>query len=457
MFNSSLSLKLSLRHILGVDVRKYIVLALCSSSIFVHAGSSSINPGSSMSMGASSNHHSLSSALNNPAMNSLVIKEDENWRLSFLPTIAFNLELGQVDDFADDLDELIDIIDDPNSTTDSVTDTLDRFNQTLVKMGESGYLKSSLHIDAPFLPLAVRSDVLGGTLGLGLSMDTQIALRILDDDLSFDEQNGTFSTATSLYIKSGIAKKLSLSYSRSMLNNIVQLTERGTLYGGVKLNVISLDLSKQVTQIQQLDGQGVEDVVEDEYDNNLESTTNVGIDLGLVWDTPKYRLGLVFENLNSPEFDYGTIGEDCATREENSLLRTNCEVAAEFIQNKGTIKAREAHTMHAYTRVDALYKLNERWLISSTLDLASYEDVVGFENQWAHLATSYNFKNNIIPSLRIGYQQNLAGDSTSSLAFGATILKYFSLDFEWGLESVSVDDSSAPRRFGFSFSVQERF
>ena len=171
----------------------------------------------------------------------------------------------------------------------------------------------------------------------------------------------------------------------------------------------------------------------------------------------RYRLGFTFENINSPRFNYGTIGTNCATREENTPARSSCEAAAQFIQQDGRIRARETHTMHARTRIDGLYHLTNKWSASGSLDLAAYDDIVGFENQWLHLATMYDFDNNIMPSLRLGLQSNLAGTQQSSLTVGMSLFKFVSLDLEYGLDSTSIDGSSAPRRFGIALGVEESF
>lgn len=437
--------------------RLICVAALCLWSTGTHAGSSSINSGSSMTSGPSSNHYSLHAGTSNPALGELMIGDDKHWRFSYFPSVSVNVEIGEVDNFSDDLDELIDILDDPNSSDESVSDLLDRFNQTLVVMGESGYIKNSASVYAPLFPLYYSSDALKGTFTFELKWDAQVGLRILDAPLSFDNQNSSFSTATALYLKSGIATSLSAAYSREIPQVKWDFLGDGKLYGGVKLNLIRLELSKQVTPIQQLDGKDVDDVIKDEYDSNLRSSTNVAIDVGVVWDSERYRAGFTIANLNSPSFDYGTVGENCDAREENSLTRSACETARFFALERGEISTRETHTMQAFPRIDGLYKISKRWLVSSSLDLAEYNDVVGFDNQWFHVATSYEGRGYLVPSTRIGYQTNLADGSTSSINAGVTLFKALSLDLEWGLESVTVDGSSVPRRLGFALGFEQKF
>ena len=438
-------------------MRKTLFWGLFVSANIAHAGSAGVNPGSSMTLGPLSSHYSIHAGLNNPAMPSLMLPEEENWRYNYFPTIALNYEIGDVDNFADDLDELIDIIDDPNSTDDSAEEVLDRFNDVLRRTGEDGYGKITASLDFPLLPFVHKSDWFDGSFAIGLNVTAQAGLRVLDDELSFNDQNGTFSTASSLYTKGGVETTLSFSYSQEVMTNSAFTSEENKLYAGIKLKLINLELSKQVTPLEVLDNEDVSDYLRDEYDNNANTQLNLGIDLGLVWDTPFYRAGLTIENINSPEFDYGTVGENCARIAENTDSRTSCEAAAFFIQVKGDISANETHTKHAYVRADGLLKITERWLAGVALDLAEYEDIVGFDNQWLNLSTSYDPRNKWIPSLRLGYQQNMADKGTSSALVGFTFLRGLTLDFEWGLDSVEVDDSSAPRRVGFSIGYSEQF
>ncbi|MBV1882230.1 MAG: conjugal transfer protein TraF [Pseudomonadales bacterium] len=423
----------------------------------VSAGSSGVNSGGSLTTGPSSSAHSMSAAFNNPAMNSLVMPEDDLWRMSFLPNIGYSMELGQLDNFSEDLDDLIDIIDNSSATTESTDEVLERFNEVLAEMGESGYLKQSFSLNAPILPLYHRSALLGGTVGVTLTVEAQVALRILDDTLAFNNQRSSFDTATSLYLKSGIEKTVAMSYSRRLLSNSNLISSKSRLYAGLKLKFISLDLSKQIMQLQELGGKDISDVISSEYDENLESNSNVGIDLGFVFDADRYRIGFIFENLNSPEFDYGAVGENCTSRLENTAARTSCENAANFIQAKGDLNAREVHTKNPLARIDGLYRLFSQWYVSSSIELATYNDITGFDNQWWHAALSYESFRFALPSIRVGYAKNLAGFKTSSLNFGVTAFNILSFDLEYGLDSVEVDGSSLPRRLSFTFGMEESF
>lgn len=430
-------------------------LLISSSAAPVVASNSTINLGASMTTGPTSNSASIASGFANPGMLPLMIDEDETFRMSYLPTFGFNVELGAVDNFEEDINDLIDLLED-GSGVQSPSETLERFNRVLKEIGEEGYLKFNTALNIPVFPLLYRSDWLGGTFGFGLDSGAQVAALVLDDSLSIAGFNGKFDTNTALYLKSGIEKKATVSYGRQIFDNHPMLDGRGELYAGVKLNLIQMDLSKQVIPLSSLNGKDLSDVISDTYDQNLSKSTNVSVDVGVVWDAEQYRVGLTLENINSPSFDYGEVGVNCIAQGENGIARDQCETASFFVK-QGEISAKETHKKHALMRVDGLYKITSNWVVSGSYDLAKYDDITGFENQWLHLATSFDPSGPLIPALRLGYKKNLAGSELSSAMFGMTLFRLVSLDFEYGLESVEVDGSSAPRRIGLSLSVEESF
>ncbi len=414
-----------------------------------------VNSGASMTTGAVPSHYSLAAAARNPAMAPLIVPEDERWRLSYLPSISASYEIGNVENFADDLEELIDIIDDP-SLVEDLESTRIRFNDVLVRMGQEGYIKNSVNVSIPVSPVYFDSGTLGGTIYMDVNYGAQVSLRVLDSPLTVNQTAQTLETDTSIYIKSGIETKISVGYGREVLEINDGFFGAGRLYAGAKVSLIELELSKQVTRIEDLNGEEVSDVIRDEYDNNLESNTNIGIDVGLLWDAGNYRVGLLLDNINSPSFDYGPVGENCEARTQGSVERSSCDYSEQLVAD-GRLDGRESHTKHALLRVNGLYKLSDRWHISGALDLAEYDDIVGDENQWFNVAMSYEAKSRYIPSPRIGYQSNLAGSEITSYTFGFTWLKCLSLDVEMSTDSVEIDGESAPRRAGLSLAFEESF
>ncbi|HEY6530617.1 MAG TPA: conjugal transfer protein TraF [Cellvibrionaceae bacterium] len=415
-----------------------------------------LGTGSALTTGATSDHHSVYAGSFNPAVGDLMVPAGEAFRMGYAPSISMLTEVGQVDNFADDLDDLIDLIDDPSKNTQPVQTILDRFNATLEKMGDSGYIKNTAEIHLPVMPLYWKSALWDGTLMADISLTSQVQARVLDAPLSYDEQNKSFTTATAAYLKGATQSAFALGYSRGWFDAAGIKTYGGQLYAGAKLSVYSVKLSKQVFLLQKLDGKDIGDVIQDEYDNNSQSTTAPGLDAGIIWATQSYRVGATLYNINQPSFDYGAVGEHCQTRAENSVARANCEAAADFAQVRGDIKSRETHKKTAYLSVDGTYYWQSNAWTSAALDLASYDDFVGTQNQWLTISSEYSPSNHWLPDIRGGLQKNLAGSKLTQLALGIEF-KGVSMDITWALDKTTVDDSQVPRSVGFSLAIAEQF
>ena len=428
-----------------------LALAVCAQAL-----ASEVTPGSTLTTGPTSNGHSLYSATFNPAVAALTVDSDEKLRFSYFPSISFSTELGDVNDFVDDIDDLIDILDDPSLTDESVEETLDRFNSVVEQMGDEGYVTVSAMVTAPIFPIYWQPDFLPGTVFSELAASIQVKTSFLDDELTYDDAKQTFSTASSAYVKSGIQTKFALGYAQELFNEEKFADYGGRLYAGVKANFYRLELSKQVILLEELEGEDIEDYVSDAYDNNVETATKLGLDLGLTWVADRYRAGLTLNNINSPSFEYGAIGVDCSQYADGSFDRANCE-ATDYFVRKGDIKSHEKHTKHFNATVDSTVYLLKNWSLSGSVDLAAYDDTVGTENQWLNVASAYNTHSAWIPDLRIGYHKNLVGSKISTAALGFSFFDVVTLDLEVALDDVEVDGDKAPRKVAFSLAFEEKF
>lgn len=431
---------------------------LLSAPLAMAAGTTAIAPGTLSTTGPTLDHHALFAATHNPAMADLMVRPGESWRTNYFVGLGTNFEIGDANDFLDKLEELVDILDDPSLATDSVQETLDEFNGVLESVGEQGYLKNSTRLYLPGLPLYFNPKGMEGTWFVEAAVDTQWRLNIIDDELSFDDQNQSFQTGSAAYLKSGIQQRISVGYGREIFSELSLNGKGGRFLAGLTVNLYQLELSKQLYLLQELDGDSnnVQDVAEDQYNDHLVSTTNFGIDAGLVWDANWYRLGLTLSDINSPEFEYGSVGVNCDHLTEDTSRRSNCESSIETVIN-GRIAANEVHTKHASARVDGTVFPLSNLSVSGSMELAPYDDIVGMENQWASVSTSYTPKNMFIPAVRVGLHQNLAGSELTSYALGLTFFKVLSLDVSASSETVEHEGTEAPRRFSFSLSFEESF
>ncbi len=438
-------------------MKRILTIALCCGASGAWASTVVLNPGATMTTGSSANHHSIFAGHHNPANAIFAVDENEQFRVGYGPTLSFGTEVGDVSNFVDEVDRLIDILEDPSASEDGVQQTLSHFNSVLEDIGEQGYLNINSGLVMPLFPIYWRPNFFSGAFFAELDVNTQIRASILDDELIYDDQNQNFATATSAYIKSGIQSRLAAGYSQEILNKTAFEKYGGRLYGGVKINFYHLQLSKQVMRLQSLDGKDIVDVMKDEYENNLDSTLNVGLDAGLLWTADNYRVGFTLLNINSPSFDYGSVGLACDQYTPGTVQRNNCDAAYYFGDIRGEINLTESHTKHATATVDGAVFLNDRWFLSGSLELAAYDDLVGSQNQWLHLSASHESDSYLWPSYRLGFHKNLTGSSLSSASIGFTFFGVLTFDAEVALENVKVDGTSAPRSIGFSIGLQEKF
>ena len=436
---------------------KKLLMASCLLSAPVLAVNG-VNPGSSLTYGPTATEFSTFAGTYNPAMAPLMVSEDEKFRMTYGPSISMSVELGDVGNFSDDLDELIDILDDPSLATDSADETRNRFNDVLVQMGQDGYIKNSINVSIPITPLYIKSESLNGTFYAEANFGAQISLGILDEELLLDTQGTSFSftTDTSIYLKAGIEKKLAIGYGTELLEATLPVLGEGTLLVGTKLSFYDMELSKQITRLEDLGGDEVSDVMQDEYDNNLVSSTGIGLDVGAVWNTKRLRLGARLQNINEPSFKYGALGVNCESRDPATIERNSCEVARFFIDG-GRLAQNEKHVKHALLSFDLGVKITERLTVNGSYDTASYDDIVGYENQMLNLSLGYDSKGMFIPDVRVGYQENMVGTGTSSYLAGFSLFNVFTLDLEYGAETVEVDGSKVPRKVGFAIGFEESF
>lgn len=420
------------------------------SSDAVLAGQYMYHPGSMSTTGNTTLSQHMLSVSHNPAACSKIVKKGDGFRLSYLGNAGFYAELGELDNFEQEVDELVDLLEDDNVTLDQAQELSPRFNALLEEMGRVGYVKTAWDLSVPGFPMAMHFDQLGGNVCLELSATVQARGSVLDTDLDFVENK--FETESSLYLKSAVQTHFSVTYSQPVLqykNNWID----GNLIAGAKFKGYRLALSKQVIPFESFEDNDVSDVISDEYDQNQETSTTLGVDVGVLWDGGRYQLGLTIANLVEPTFDYGEIGVNC---QQGTSSNDNCSTAANFV-SRGELNGREVHRMQAVTTIDASYALFSNWFVAGSFDLADYNDAVGDDLQWVSVATSYMPRSRWIPGARVGYRENLAGQKLSQVTFGSTFFGFLNFDLLYGLEKIEVDDESVPRSLAFNFGFEQKF
>lgn len=432
--------------------RLFIGCALAMSTQAMGAGFTQTQ-GALSTLGQVSHPGTILSLKNNPASGELLIGLDESVRLGFA-AIGYQAEFGAIDNFLEDAEDLADAMEDDDLDLGQALDLKEDFDALLPQLGQDGRLTQQGSFQ--LLPVAFRSETLGGVITMDLGFNGQLDARFLDDplDIRVINEQVNLITSSSIYVKSAAIATASIGYSRE----VWQSSESDNkLYAGASVNFHTIGLNKQLLALQNLiDGEDIESAIEDEFDQNSETTSAVGIDLGLLYTTPNAQIGISVLNANEPEAEYGTIGVDCMQFSDNAARQSNCIIAQQTFSDR--IALTETAVLTAKTVVEgAFYTEDKAWAIAASADVNSTYDLVGRESQYVNVSASYSSDGYILPSIRFGASKNLVGSELTTVSAGATFFGMLNFDLNMSLERVEVDGTEVPRVFGFSLGLEEKF
>lgn len=215
------------------------------------------------------------------------------------------------------------------------------------------------------------------------------------------------------------------------------------------------ELSKSVVALQNVaGGDDLGDVLSDEFDANTRTSSAPGLDVGLIWVSPAVQLGATLANLNTPEFEYPGLGENCTAF--TGARRSNCESAAFFGDR---VELDETYEMESRLTIEgSIFPLGtRRWMLSGSVDVNETDDPVGDPRQRMSLSAAYLTDSWKIPGLRAGYHRNLAGSRLGYVSLGATLLRVVHLDVAWTLEQVDMDGDRFARGAAVTAGVELSF
>lgn len=420
------------------------------------AGYQAHAPGPLLTYGKTTHPSTILSITGNPASGHALLSEGENHRMGYLSSFGMDVEIGKVDNFLDDVDELIDALDDDNLGIVEATDIKTKFDALLPVMGEDAQVTLGLGLAVPFMPFAIKSDWLGGgVLSFDMKAQGLFDIRFLDAPLILQGVGSdvTLETDSAMYVKGGSMLTGSLGYSREVWRP--SFVENSKLYAGLTASIYKVSLNKQVLALSNIDDDDVSDAISDEFDENTVDTTQVGLDFGLLWSLPNGQVGVTFANINEPEFEYGDIGKNCSSISD-AIRQSNCNVAQNSFA--GEISLSETAVMNTQTTIEgALFTEDKQWVLSGAADMNSVYDLVGRETQYISTSASYFPNSYIIPSVRLGLNKNLAGSKLTTVGFGTTLFGVMNIDLSASLDMVEIDGTKAPRQFGFNIGFEEKF
>ena len=430
---------------------KRLVFAMATLLPLVAQAQPAFHPsGTNLTYGMNSNAPSVISITSNPAAAAASSTRGDNSTTSaigLISSIGLSVELGQVDNFEQQIDDLTTQLDRTNITPSEGFQIIDDFDDFLLLAEKEGYLIINAATHLPFMPLMINSGTLGGTITIDVNAGIQAYIGVHAAPLTYNTTNQEMETDSAFYVKGAAVLEASVGYSRKMWGN-----RNGNLFAGVTGKYYQVGLSKSVIPLIDDTNNDVGDTLADEFDQNQNTTDGIGIDLGVLWVGNNYSLGATLLNANAPTFDYSEIGNDCHLLTGTS--QNNCNAAA---QHSNKINLTETYTMDAQVRVEAaLHSKNKHWQINASYDGNSIRGPVGNEIQWMNIAIGY-VPDNWIPGIRAGYRENLAGSQLSMATFGITLLKGLNLDIAYGLEEIESDGEKYPRSVAVNLGLEMRF
>jgi hypothetical protein len=274
------------------------------------------------------------------------------------------------------------------------------------------------------------------------------------------------TTASGLDIKGAVVQQVSLGYAAKLS----ELTPAGykdriptelasELDIGLRFNSYNAQLYRQLAAIVDANGNATT-FNGNGNDPALRSQASaIGLDLGVAWHRENYQLGATLYNLNSPSLRYPDLRSD--PNPANHL-------AAQTLAAMGKVKLDDSVSLKPHVVVEgAVRSSNQRWLLQGSMALNETTDFVGEPHQVVTLGASYNAErydvpyvgallNYIVPSLRIGYRQDLVGTKLTSYGLGMS-WGIFNLDAHISNATNSTDTGSVPRSAGVAISIAQKF
>ncbi len=410
----------------------------------------------------------------NPASGFLSLREGAKYRSSLLSVVNVGLEAGPVDSFIDRIEDLEGCLDDVVEETcqdsngnvirpigdsaidlDEAEQLKDEFDDLIAQIGRDAYLIIGAQFQLPSTPMLFRA--FNGVMGIDINGVGAANVSVLDDPLRYNPLTEDIETRTAAYIKTARFLNLSVSWSRPVdiaIENIIPgLYTRGDFYVGGRFSVLSGALAKVIAAIDSEDENGdtAFDRAEDTYKDAEETTTNVALDLGLMWAYKGMSAGLTLRNINAPTFKYGAVGTNCGSL-DNAGAQQDCLIAASFADR---INQREEFEMNPQATFEAAIPLGTpQVLLATSWDLNAANSPVGDEYQWLSVGVSYAPNSRLIPGVRVGYRTNQADRGLSSVGIGLTLFGYFNLDVSQSSDSVKVDGDKVPRAAAVSLGFE---
>jgi hypothetical protein len=459
--NVAESICVAIDHFKGKVVQHKFKLAVLSSLLCANAIADPVYlpPGQNLTYGSSSNNQSIMSSITNPAAAAAQLsREGDQYRFGIL-SIGLGYEFGNVNELYKTIDSIQTKLTTgtpvPNAATMTDQEVADYVNANIIAninsvtsaLQRNGYVSAYFGGHLPFTPFAVTNKGLGGSFVLDANASVIANMSFINDplakltatDVTGIKSTGAYSPPvndSALLVKGAEVGELGLGYSRSMFSS-----ESGDLTAGVRAKYYQVKLVRDAQQV--ITSNGAKNTFD--ASKSYTSSTGVGLDMGTLWTSKRYRAGAWINNINSPSFKYNTLNLPALGFTKSAVM--------------SQISAGDTYKMKPQLEMEgAFYSESQNWVINAGLDANAVQDPVGRDFQWMTLSAAYATDSWWIPGARVGYRSNLAGSKLSYITGGLTMFKALSLDIAYGLSSVSDNNGkSIPRSAMINLGIQMTF
>lgn len=430
--------------------------------------------GPNLTYGSTINNQSIMSSVANPAAGATALnKEDGRYRYGII-SIDGGYEIGNVSSITSQIDTTKSKL--TNQTipasvltgsdasvrdyvNSQVIASINNLTSTLQKDGTAS-LYAAGHV--PFTPFVYSKNKFRGNFIFDANMSAIANASFIADpfaaittaDVAAIRSTGSYTTPandSTLLIKTAVVTELGLGYSRSILKQEVtdpsggEMTaaklKAGELTVGVRAKYYQARLANKAQRQQSASAAGSQSLFK--ASQNFTTSSDIGLDVGTLWTSNRYRVGAWVSNLNTPSFKYGAIDLTGYTNPNviSQLGRTTSYEMKPQLQTEW-----------------AIFSENKSWVIHTELDANAVKDPVGRDFKWATLGAAYAINNWWVPDTRISYRKNLAGSKLSYVTAGLTFFKAISLDIAYTTNSARDNNGkSIPRSAMINLSVQMPF
>lgn len=237
---------------------------------------------------------------------------------------------------------------------------------------------------------------------------------------------------SSILTKATRTTELNFGYSRHAWSN-----SAGNLYLGAEARIYLMQLSRASVRFGDItDSKELFDSIRNaEFRND----TRLGVDIGALWVSNNYQLGVQVTNINEPEFTFPNV----------NLEPYRDEGAIRFLQ------ADQNYTMDRQFKFEAsLFTEDRRWSAHLGYDADGATDPLGDDFQWITVSGGFTTDSWWIPGGRLGFRQNLTGTKMKYVSLGVTAFKIVNFDIASALDTVKIDGQKLPQGLMFSLGFQ---